>query len=848
MIKKYYIPFIKYAERSCRLRAFLAGMLMLVAGCADSNGGLKSMLAPSPTPAVVELQDAGDAAELPQPASSREGAGAALSSSGDKSGAIIGDKAPISRAMAAKMLALAFYSESYINTMDREISYKDTNQKMWYDKYINAVYIQGCMAGSGQSFEPEKPLTLEQVEIILAQLDPEKKIYFKAAEDKKANPISYALWVEFYQKLLEVMEVQDTRVLNFVVLASAGNNSKLQNWYMITDIGPYRHAGLNMDAYIDKRIQVIVKDDEVASLISVMDDAPIMKSVYVVNAGKENITVFSGGAERTYEFENSLENVSGQIADIWIDGGKALEVTLMSSNVGGQVMRTNNTEIELDNHAFLKDESFKAYSIADGPVKWKELKDIIVGTDMAVFTLKDGKAKAGVITKSVKPEKMRVVIQTTNYAGFVHENVLCTSDVPFTATTADTVKEFEAGEVFNAKDMPKTGRIFIIPSASDGKIEIKSISRNWPDGRNPQYAGIIEIGLEAYGYSIVNELPMEEYLYAVVPSEMPSSYGLEAAKVQAVTARSYAYNQFYENRFHQYGANVDDSVNCQVYNNLPPDDTSRKAVDQTKGKVLGYAGQVISANFFSTSAGVTANSGEVWASPAREFPTSSASYLKSQKQYTGKDYGDLSKEANAAAFFKAIDIESYDSGSPWFRWMVQMNAAELAASINANLKARYDAAPNQIKTLMESGVYRSRPIESIGELKDIEVTERGQGGNIMEMRLTGTKAAILVQTEYNIRALLSPVQHISGGNAIQITRQDGTAVENFNLLPSAFFTFDKVKNKDGSLEGIVFSGGGYGHGSGMSQNGVKGMIDKGFSFEEILTHYYPGAKVMSNES
>ena len=46
----------------------------------------------------------------------------------------------------------------------------------------------------------------------------------------------------------------------------------------------------------------------------------------------------------------------------------------------------------------------------------------------------------------------------------------------------------------------------------------------------PSYRGHIELLRTADGIAVVNELPLEEYLYSVVPSEMPASYPLEALK------------------------------------------------------------------------------------------------------------------------------------------------------------------------------------------------------------------------------------------------------------------------------------------------------------------------------
>ena len=76
---------------------------------------------------------------------------------------------------------------------------------------------------------------------------------------------------------------------------------------------------------------------------------------------------------------------------------------------------------------------------------------------------------------------------------------------------------------------------------------------------------------------MINELPLETYLEAVVPSEMPSGYHKEALKAQAVCARTYAWKQMQEGRLSKYGADVDDSVNYQVYQNIAPQQATSEA-------------------------------------------------------------------------------------------------------------------------------------------------------------------------------------------------------------------------------------------------------------------------------
>ena len=63
-------------------------------------------------------------------------------------------------------------------------------------------------------------------------------------------------------------------------------------------------------------------------------------------------------------------------------------------------------------------------------------------------------------------------------------------------------------------------------------------------------------------------------------------------------------------------------------------------------------------------------------------------------------------------------------------------------------------------------------------------------------------------------------------------------------LPSTLFFVEPVEDKkNGGGIGFMVYGGGFGHGVGMGQTGAVGMAEKGFSFEEILKHYYQGVSL-----
>lgn len=111
------------------------------------------------------------------------------------------------------------------------------------------------------------------------------------------------------------------------------------------------------------------------------------------------------------------------------------------------------------------------------------------------------------------------------------------------------------------------------------------------------------------------DIELETYIIGVVASEMPASFPLEALKAQAVAARSFVCKREYQ---------VDDTTSSQVYH----DEEELKqiwqehyesnyaiikqAVEETKGEIITYQNEVITAAFFSSSCGKTNNSEDYW--------------------------------------------------------------------------------------------------------------------------------------------------------------------------------------------------------------------------------------------
>ena len=595
--------------------------------------------------------------------------------------------------------------------------------------------------------------------------------------------------------------------------------------------------------YIDRKIVAMVSGSNLVYVKAVKKEETTLHNVYITSGEGSTVTAFLNDITRDFKTRYKLsKDIKGQIGDLVVEDGEITKISIKPDKIGGKVLVANQKYIEIEGYGKVNlDDYYKIYKIY-GELSMEVTNSILVGYEATDFVVADGKIVAALIKETIKAKDIRVLIKTDNYADIYHNEVMLTSDKEFTLKAGDTVKTYKAGQKVTVKldnKLLKKGRLRFQTKSESGKIKLLSINRA---SGNPAYRGAIEISSGKEGLIIINELPIEEYLYAVIPSEMPSIYGLEALKVQAICARSYAYNQLFANGYSEFGAHVDDSVSYQVYNNIPENEKTILAVKDTYGKVIEYQNAVVTAYYFSTSCGHTASLNEVWGG-------SSADYLLGKLQTTydvvngeavyastvSPSSSNLSAEDKFRDFILKAPDDTYDSKFAWYRWKVTISKENLKKSIDKNLASRYQANPDLIQTLVGGKVndnprYESKPVDTIGTLKDILVSKREKSGILSAVILVGSDCTVKVQSEYNIRTLLAPLYD-------KVIRQDDSTVSDLSMLPSAFFIIDK------SGKSITFHGGGYGHGVGMSQNGVKAMADSGKDYEEIIKHYYTDVEI-----
>ncbi len=351
------------------------------------------------------------------------------------------------------------------------------------------------------------------------------------------------------------------------------------------------------------------------------------------------------------------------------------------------------------------------------------------------------------------------------------------------------------------------------------------------------YRGEIEILKEPEGYVIINELPIEEYLYSVVPSEMPAGYPMEALKAQAICARTYAYLHILNPGYPQWNAHVDDTTAYQVYHSVEECETTTRAVNETQGLVLlAPGGEVLAQTYYySTSCGYGSDA-HVWRSKYSDsYPYIKARHINRLARETFRDPDTKTQvtEEGFCDYIKTVNEADYESRESWYRWTYRVEELDMEKMLYM-LQKRY--AVNEELILTQKGDdFVSQPIEELGNVTDIRICKRGAGGIADELLLYTDVGVYKVITELNIRYILNDGRS-------QVKRQDGECIEMNSLLPSAFICLEVIKEDDYVI-GYEIYGGGYGHGAGMSQNAAKAMANEGMLAGEILTFFFENCTV-----
>ena len=339
---------------------------------------------------------------------------------------------------------------------------------------------------------------------------------------------------------------------------------------------------------------------------------------------------------------------------------------------------------------------------------------------------------------------------------------------------------------------------------------------HWQRTQTQKFAGSLKFIADGGKVVAVNLIGVEDYLLSVISSEMKASASLEFLKAHAVISRSWVMSQIRnrrssggvaqpparESQAGTRGGEVDvvkwfdhedhtrfdvcADDHCQRYQGLTKavGDNVRRAIDQTWGEVITFGGEICDARFSKCCGGVMEEFSTCWED--RDMP-----YLQALPDTPDHDpdreaFCNTADEDILRQVLNDYDLETRD----FYRWTARYPRAVLADLITR--RSGYD----------------------IGHLDSLQPLERGRSGRISRMRIAGSNLTVNVGKELMIRRWLSES----------------------HLKSSAF---------DVRTEGddVVLEGKGWGHGVGLCQIGAAVMACRGYSYDSILLHYYPGTAI-----
>ena len=340
---------------------------------------------------------------------------------------------------------------------------------------------------------------------------------------------------------------------------------------------------------------------------------------------------------------------------------------------------------------------------------------------------------------------------------------------------------------------------FLSSMATNKSMKIQSPSSSPIKINNKRYRGYLTFDIVDKQLAAINNVGLEEYLYGVVPREMPSTFSYEALKAQAVAARSYAVCSVTRNKDKSF--DLYDTVSSQVYGGFDAErDNVRKAVDETRGQILLSEGKVVNATYSSSNGGYTADANDVWGAKYK--------YL-------------ISKE------------DKYSINEPNYNWNFQINANDL------------------INGLKKQGI-------SINSINQIYVKENNNSKRVKTVAIMDGNKEVLVDNNkfknaigankfkssmYTIEAsgvsTATQAPENDSDREVTVLFEDGVAVfisseASEKASPSPVISADAK---------IKIAGHGWGHGVGLSQWGANNMAKAGLKYDEILKFYYDGAEI-----
>ena len=362
------------------------------------------------------------------------------------------------------------------------------------------------------------------------------------------------------------------------------------------------------------------------------------------------------------------------------------------------------------------------------------------------------------------------------------------------------------GKVYKKISLSPTEKAVLPSGSGEGVFRLYNVTIgkqfHWERQQIQVFTGSLHLILQGGQIVVINELPLEDYLVSVISSEMKSTCSLQFLKASAVISRSWLLAQLRQKKDKTPSfIQTDDEIirwwdredhdlfdvcaddHCQRYQGITQasNPNVRQAVSKTRGQVLMGDGEICDARFGKCCGGQT-----------NEFQYCWQNIRKSYLTTITDPFCNTSDKEVLSQVLNDYDLETQN----FYRWEVRFSQQQLRQLIERNLGMKF------------------------GNILRLEPLEAGPAGHISRLRIVGSERTYIIGKELMIRKTLSTS----------------------HLLSSAF-SVSLEDLQDGVPQTIVLNGKGWGHGVGMCQIGAAVMGHKGYSYQDILTHYYPGATI-----
>lgn len=415
--------------------------------------------------------------------------------------------------------------------------------------------------------------------------------------------------------------------------------------------------------------------------------------------------------------------------------------------------------------------------------------------------------------------------------------------VVWTSSYGMNVVKTGTNRIFFQYDCGESGKLAIQPDVT-GLEE----TRTW--FLNYKYRGGFQFHRRGGGnITVVNVLPLEDYVNGVVCYEMGRNWPLEALKAQALCARTYVLKNL--NKHNSYGFDICTTASCQAYHGMGsnrtdfgPSEVSMQAVAETAGMVIRYGGKLAETFYSSSHGGASEDANYIWGTnTATEHP-----YLRGVTDPYEADASGIN--ANAS-------------------WTVSYTAAQLARQLqNTNasvdhLVLTYSDKGNVVQVVVhwtngQKNTISAGSIRSRFGVKSIRFTVNGAGtggeskpetpaAGTEDLYINGSKAsegldgAYVITGSGSVSGLDGTPHIITGTGSVSALEAPSGPDQGGGQGGSSSQPGGGTVTVSG--DSYTFTGAGWGHQVGMSQYGAYAMANRGFTGGEIIGFYFPGVQI-----